>query len=106
MHVATASASVPGMVRVLAITALVTFLPGCRIFLRERYRRLDACAEALPIFREGEKPPRPYRVVQIVAGANDRHIALRACAARADAVINVARGRLLRGEAVQYRDAP
>lgn len=91
------------MRRVLALAAVLAFLPACRLLSPGYYRNVDVCVEALPILREGEAPPRPYRVVRLVSGKNDRQLAVRACRVRADAVINVARGRLLRGEAVQYR---
>lgn len=94
------------MVRVLAIVLVVMLLPACRFLSPEMYRNIDACVESLPIMREGEKPPQPYRVIRLVSGKNDHQLIVKACRARADAVINVGRGRLLRGEAVQYRSAP
>ena len=105
--------------RVFVIVALLSVVPGCRIFLPHKYDARDRCAARIPVLRE--LPTRPYVTVgaKTAGVGKEQNLRHEACAEKADAVvITIERGEgrgwgrrsiepTLMGVFIQYsRDSP
>lgn len=69
--------------------AAILLLLGCRAVRYGEWKRRDACARQLKIYRDD--PPYEYRVIKIVRAKNEDDLAWQACAEGAEALIALGR---------------
>lgn len=73
----------------LALVLFLSCMGGCRIFMSEKYDRLERCAKSLPIYRDGNPPEREYRIIEVVQAKGDYDLAYQACDLGANALMDV-----------------